>query len=321
MNSLCRRFVATFLALILILPSPGWALRELQEDAAVPALERRLRSSSGLEETKPIKILYKKLDATFEEVLALSRRHKVRSYKLYRDNNAQDPIIFRFGYPNNPPPPWDATDLLEHDLLDTLGGWARDTRYYIQITKEPELVGKIWAEIVPVESAAGLEEGTDWTPHWDAGWALADEKDPLALQKEPWRDFFESLRAQSPNARALDIGSGNLAVSLFAQGISPGFDLHAIDRADIKPGRIAQSDRIQFRRGEAERTGYPDGHFDAVTSRFGLEYTDLARSLSEFSRILRPGGKGLLLLHHARIPVSFETPGCSRWTTAYSLPL
>ncbi|GEM_PF-3641897 len=68
MNSLCRHFVATFLALILILPHPALALREPQEDAAVPALDLRLRSSTGLEEQ------FKKIgDSPTEQASALEQ--------------------------------------------------------------------------------------------------------------------------------------------------------------------------------------------------------------------------------------------------------
>ena len=299
MNSLCRPFVAAFLALILILPHPAFALRETQEDPPIhAALERRLHSAAGLEETGPVKVLYKNLDISFEDLLAVSRKHGVRTFMLYRDKDMRDPSLGRFGRPGNPPPAWDMTDLIEKDLLSAFGEWARDMRYYVLITEHPTLAGKIWAEIVPVESTGGLEEETDWTLHWDTGRALADEKDAFILEKEPWRDFFESLRARSPNARVLDIGSGNMAVSLFAQGIWSGFDLRAIDRADIHPEQFPQSDKIQFRRANVEQSGYPDKSFDAVTGRYALEYTKTDRSFLELARILQPGGRGLFLLHH-----------------------
>jgi len=57
---------------------------------------------------------------------------------------------------------------------------------------------------------------------------------------------------------------------------------------------------VTFTRGAAEALPFPPGAFDLVICRLVLPYTDNARALKEFARVLRPGGALLLKIHHAR---------------------
>ena len=48
---------------------------------------------------------------------------------------------------------------------------------------------------------------------------------------------------------------------------------------------------IEFRRGDATRTGLPDGCFDAVVCVFGVFFApDMAAFVAEMWRLVRPGG-------------------------------
>jgi hypothetical protein len=49
-----------------------------------------------------------------------------------------------------------------------------------------------------------------------------------------------------------------------------------------------------------EQLPFADGSFDLVTSQFGLEYTQLPRSLAEARRVLRAGGALRAVLHHSQ---------------------
>jgi hypothetical protein len=125
------------------------------------------------------------------------------------------------------------------------------------------------------------------------------------LAEGHWRAFFGLLPS---NARILDIGTGLLDVPLLAKQISAGFELHAVDQADVDVGRITGSEGIRFRRARADHTGYPDDHFDAVTGSFALEYTALrdgaldegalAATLAELRRVMKPRALGNFLMHH-----------------------
>lgn len=113
--------------------------------------------------------------------------------------------------------------------------------------------------------------------------------------------------ACTPDSRILDIGCGNgpLADILLKLHPDSGPTICGVDLANPAPpwwARLpaAQRARIEFRGGvSAESLPFPDASFDLVASQFGIEYSDLARSLPEVLRVLRPGGRIAFIVHHA----------------------
>ena len=121
-----------------------------------------------------------------------------------------------------------------------------------------------------------------------------------------WRSFFGAL----PNgARILDLCTGNGAAALIAAETgrtqSRNFRIVAVDQADIDPAshvsRHAEDyASIIFLRGtEIEALPFPGGGFAAVVSQYGIEYTDLDRSLPEAVRMLAPGARLRFVVHAA----------------------
>jgi SAM-dependent methyltransferase len=118
-----------------------------------------------------------------------------------------------------------------------------------------------------------------------------------------WRAHFEALPA---GGRMLDIATGNGAVPrLMLDSAADTVACDAVDLAQPEPqwiGELAPQQRARVRfhgQQAAESLPFPDASFDLVTSQYGLEYTDLARSVPELRRVLRAGGKVCLLTHHA----------------------
>jgi demethylmenaquinone methyltransferase/2-methoxy-6-polyprenyl-1,4-benzoquinol methylase len=74
-----------------------------------------------------------------------------------------------------------------------------------------------------------------------------------------------------------------------------------INAAMLRTGRDRLLDRgfvrnLAYAQLNAETLPFPDGSFDAVTIAFGLRnVTDQARALREMRRVLRPGGRALVL--------------------------
>ena len=117
-----------------------------------------------------------------------------------------------------------------------------------------------------------------------------------------WRTACGGLR---PGARMLDIATGNGAVpQLLLASTANSISCDAIDLARPEPQWIAglprhKRGRIRFHGEQAAETlPFPDAHFDLVSSQYGLEYTELGRSVPEILRVLRPGGRVCLITHH-----------------------
>lgn len=106
-----------------------------------------------------------------------------------------------------------------------------------------------------------------------------------------------------PGERVLDIGSGPglLAVEM-AAAVGPGGHVLGIDVSDDMLALAAARDippgsaPVRFHRGGAERLPVLDASLDVVVTTQVLEYvTDVRQALRETHRVLRPGGRALVL--------------------------
>jgi len=117
-----------------------------------------------------------------------------------------------------------------------------------------------------------------------------------------WRAFFSDLRQQ---ARMIDLCTGNGAIAVMAAGMNKDFSITAVDAADIDPPAYVTRNREEMAairfvgRTEVEALPFPEGSFDVAISQYGLEYSDLARSVPEMARVLAPGGQARLVVHAA----------------------
>ena len=96
-----------------------------------------------------------------------------------------------------------------------------------------------------------------------------------------------------PGEHVLDIatGTGWAARSIAARGA-------AVTGIDLGPGVIeaakglSNGTGIDFRVGDAEALDFPDNHFDAVISTFGVMFArDPEAVASELARVVKPGGR------------------------------
>jgi arsenite methyltransferase len=110
-----------------------------------------------------------------------------------------------------------------------------------------------------------------------------------------------ALLAPQPGERVLDIGSGPgyLAVSL-ADAVGPTGTVCGLDPSPamnaIARSRSASRPWIRIDDGDAVALPYSDASFDAAVSTQVYEYVpDMPRALAELRRVLRPGGRALIL--------------------------
>jgi demethylmenaquinone methyltransferase/2-methoxy-6-polyprenyl-1,4-benzoquinol methylase len=122
-----------------------------------------------------------------------------------------------------------------------------------------------------------------------------------------WKAFTVGRAAVRPGMRVLDIagGTGDLAREFARKAGATG----EVWLTDINPAMLARGrDRmidaglqIPVTQCDAEQLPFPDRHFDLVTVAFGLRnMTHKDRALAEMVRVLRPGGR-LLVLEFSRV--------------------
>ena len=110
-----------------------------------------------------------------------------------------------------------------------------------------------------------------------------------------WRRRAADLTEAGPGSSVLDVacGTGDLAIELHRRGcevIGSDFSEEMLVHAREKQAGIA------WEWANALELPYEDDRFDAATVGFGARnFADLARGVGEMARVVRPGGKVVIL--------------------------
>lgn len=129
-----------------------------------------------------------------------------------------------------------------------------------------------------------------------------------------WKAYTVAVAAVREGDRVLDIagGTGDLARA-FAKKAGPrGTVVHTdINEAMLRQGRdrlIDEGLAIPTSICDAESLPFPTGGFDLVSVAFGLRnMTHKERALAEMCRVLRPGGR-LLVLEFSKVAAPLQKP-------------
>src|SRR5215467_12010037 len=118
-----------------------------------------------------------------------------------------------------------------------------------------------------------------------------------------WRERAADRAELSPGETALDVccGTGDLTLEL-AGRVTPGGHVVGCDFSepmlDLAREKAAErgSAGVRFEWADALQLPYDAARFDAVTVGFGVRnLADLDRGLSEMARVLKPGGRAVIL--------------------------
>lgn len=147
---------------------------------------------------------------------------------------------------------------------------------------------------------AGVFESV--APNYD----LMNDLMSLGLHRA-WKAFTVAVSGMRPGDRVLDLagGSGDLARS-FARRVGPLGEvwLTDVNRAMLRLGRDRLLDDglvLPVVQCDAERLPFGTDHFDCVSVAFGLRnMTRKDRALAEMTRVLKPGGR-LLVLEFSKV--------------------
>jgi demethylmenaquinone methyltransferase/2-methoxy-6-polyprenyl-1,4-benzoquinol methylase len=119
-----------------------------------------------------------------------------------------------------------------------------------------------------------------------------------------WKRFCLQLSGVRSGQQVLDLagGTGDLALQ-FVERVAPGGGvvLSDINAAMLEQGRLRMLDRgivggIEYVQANAEALPFADNRFDCITIAFGLRnVTDKDKALASMYRVLKPGGRLLVL--------------------------
>ncbi len=159
------------------------------------------------------------------------------------------------------------------------------------------------------QSHSDRRPGWHWTDYWQNGhegvMTIKTAAGPVAFEaRNVWSDWFASF---DTGAVLLDLATGSGQVAGYAASTADAhgkaFAIFGVDYAEVPP--LAGCNLMG---GVAlEKLPFPGSYFDGASSQFGIEYADTRLALAEVSRVLKPGGRALYLVHHAGSAITHQT--------------
>ena len=163
-------------------------------------------------------------------------------------------------------------------------------------------------------SQAEKRPGWHWSDYWRSGRAevmTVDTPDgPVTFDTGAiWNSWFASFET---GARLLDLATGSGQVARYAGAAATSraktFDITGVDYADVASAEAQPAAGCTLLGGvPLEKLPFAAASFDGASSQFGIEYADTRLALAELSRVLEPGGRALMLIHHANSAITRQT--------------
>jgi demethylmenaquinone methyltransferase/2-methoxy-6-polyprenyl-1,4-benzoquinol methylase len=134
-----------------------------------------------------------------------------------------------------------------------------------------------------------------------------------------WRKRAVAELKEIKPQNILDVATGTGDLAIMAEKYLKPIKITGIDISEgmLEIGRqkmqkIGKSSIINLQSGDSEAINFPDSSFDAITVAFGVRnFQDLEKGLAEMLRVLKPGGKMVVL--------EFSKPNQRLFTGLYNL--
>lgn len=148
-------------------------------------------------------------------------------------------------------------------------------------------------------------------------YAMESEGEAKRLEKQAQQNGYqleiELKDLKLPiKGKFLDAGCGSGLLCRFLKEQSPARDIWGVDFSDLRLHQAKQAasqekKHIQFQREDLTKLSFNDGTFDVVFCRYVFEHlANPAEVMSELSRVLRPGGK-LVVINFDGIVVNMHS--------------
>ncbi|QXP73501.1 bifunctional demethylmenaquinone methyltransferase/2-methoxy-6-polyprenyl-1,4-benzoquinol methylase UbiE [Tenacibaculum sp. HL-MS23] len=141
-----------------------------------------------------------------------------------------------------------------------------------------------------------------------------------------WRKKVVKLVGENNPQQILDIATGTGDLALMMAKLNPqrivGLDISAgmLEVGKQKIAKADLSDKIEMIVGDSEDMPFDDNTFDAITVSFGVRnFENLDKGLTEIYRILKPGGKFVVL--ETSNPTKFPFKQGYKFYTNFILPI
>ena len=130
--------------------------------------------------------------------------------------------------------------------------------------------------------------------------------------------YWQSVYATFPNdAVVVDLGAGNGALShLYCQFLSSASShstcashachlWHNVDYAHITAPTLHPW--ISHTQADMHELPFADNSVDVIVSMYGIEYSDVTRTLTQAARVLKPDGQCVLVMHHPKSVITAQS--------------
>ncbi|WP_420552447.1 bifunctional demethylmenaquinone methyltransferase/2-methoxy-6-polyprenyl-1,4-benzoquinol methylase UbiE [Tenacibaculum aiptasiae] len=141
-----------------------------------------------------------------------------------------------------------------------------------------------------------------------------------------WRKKVVKLVGENNPQQILDIATGTGDLALMMSALKPqrivGLDISAgmLEVGKQKIAKANLSDKIEMIVGDSENIPFEDNTFDAITVSFGVRnFENLDKGLKEILRVLKPGGKFVVL--ETSNPTKFPFKQGYKFYTNFILPV